>query len=195
MVDDVDPQNLLQMEIGRIAQHHVHLDSTLRRVFVLLAAPSPAMFLANDNFSTASVIRSCKTMLANAQVPDQVIQAGLVALHAAKCANEARNRVVHDLWLPDPFNHEAPASSRWDLAKIARGAFGMKDDGTHDLESVRASRREVLRAHYMVFGLVWALNGTLPALRGPGLNASPMDWIAVMEGRLVPDGDDYRTDE
>ncbi len=196
MVEDANPLDLLQMEIGRVAQIHVQLDHALRQVFVSLATPSPAIYLVNDRSSTESLVQACKTMLANAEVPGEVSQAGISALQAASAANVERNRVVHDMWIPE---YEEPdgRSVRWHLSKIARGAFGFKSDGIHDLQSLKAARLQVFRAFSRVSALQWALHGTLPFYRGAGTDVAPLsDWIAMMEDRFVLDEDGgFRIDD
>jgi hypothetical protein len=187
----------LHMEIGRIAHHHVLLDAALRGVYVALATPSAAVYLVNDTWSTAALVRACKTMIERSPAPPQVVEAGVSALEAADKANTERNRVVHDMWLPDVEGTMPTTPVRWNLTKIERGSFGRKMDGVHDLRSLNDARFQIFRAHIRVSALQWALCESLPSWQGSGIESGPrIDWVAVMEGRFVLDEDgSFRIDD
>jgi hypothetical protein len=185
MSDELPAWDALYREIGRVAQAHVQLDMSVRNVFVKLAMPSLAVYLVNDSASTAAVVDSCRTMLRRVEGTEQLLSAGLLALESAKQAGEERNRVVHDMWLPD-FDGDVAQPERWSVQRSAKGAFGMRHAGMRDLESVKRARSKIDRANTRVTALLWALDGVLPFFLGSGIEG-PMpleDWIAVMEDRF-----------
>lgn len=189
------PDEELYLEIGRVAQLHVRLDSRVRGIFVDLASPSLARFLANESSSTVTVAHGCKTMLKHADVPDRVREAGMQALNSVKVASEQRNRVVHDMWLPDLESvDDLSDPKRWSVARITRGGYGHALDGTRDLDSVTNAYRSVLDSLNRVGALSSALWQTLPLMRDLYISDEASwsldDEIAVMTGNYdaTPEG-------
>src|SRR5215218_1994571 len=94
------PNDELCLRIGRVARAHVDIDVALRRMYVTLATPGNAVFLANNNLSTNRLVDDCRSMLANAAVDGSFRELAKGVFEAVKAANKDRNRVVHDMWLP-----------------------------------------------------------------------------------------------
>jgi hypothetical protein len=185
MTDELEPWDALHREIGRVAQLHVRLDLTLRRVFVMLAAPGAAMYLVNDSTSTNAVANACGTMLKHADIPEGVRDAGLKALAAAKSAGNDRNRVVHDMWLPD-FEGDLSKPNRWSVTDPAKSGMGKGAESVRDLSSVHSARERIFRAVVRAETLSWALWDALPFYRDSGMPASMSmeEQIAIMEDRF-----------
>jgi len=160
----------LCLEIGRVARGHVQLDGAVRAVFATLAAPGPAVFLGNTNDSTARVVADCQTMLKHADVPDYVRTAGASALGVTVAANNARNRVVHDMWMADPDQPaELPKGAPTQWLRIARQKGGMPGyqggPTAVDIEYVRAVVQDISDVALRLLALTWLLHFTLPRTR------------------------------
>lgn len=185
---DLPSSEALYLEIGRVAQLHVRLDSSLRQIFVQLATPSLAVYLVNDNPSTTVVVEACKTMLKHADVPDEVREAGLLALESAKEASRERNRVVHDMWLPDTeVGGDLENPLQWTVLRAARRSSGYIDGGRRDLESINSAHTQVLRSLNRLGSMRFALDATLPFYKSLGFPKQgwPLEYeIDVMADRF-----------
>jgi hypothetical protein len=94
---DEDAQAL---RIGQVARAHVDLDI--------------ALYLAGGITSTNRLVADCRIMVSKTSIKSDLLNAGLGALSAAKVVNEERNRVVHDMWLPE-IRLNSDAAPRWEV--------------------------------------------------------------------------------
>jgi hypothetical protein len=194
---DLDPEDELALRIGRVARAHVHVDNGLRSVHQTLSAPGLAAYLVGQIKSSNVLVQECRTMLAKADVSEDVRTAGDAALLAAAAANTTRNKVVHDMWMRDLDGEEQDGPPRWMRFRAAKGQLNLAAlDPPDDLVFLETALVEVRRAHIRVNALYWALWEVLPFFSGlQGQGGGPpggrlSDWIAVMNDRfeLVANG-------
>lgn len=141
---NLDPENALCLEIGRVARVHVQVDNHPRRVHQTLMTPGLGVYLTNNITSTDGLVKDCKLMLGKADVPGEVHDARQATLSDTKTANEERNRVVHDMWLRMLIEGEEEEPPRWNVLKIAKGELASgSDTPRRDLEYVVAVRRRL----------------------------------------------------
>jgi hypothetical protein len=179
-----DPSDRLALAIGRVAQAHVQLDFALRQVHQTLMSPGLGMFLSGGVLSVARLIEDIQIMLAKADLDPEILVAAKSALAAARDANEVRNRVVHDMWLPHPELQPVDGQVRWLTSRPQRGhlnsvsAAGSTRDLSYVADALAAQRRAQLR----VLGIHWTLWEVLPFFRGSRGDAPSnlSNWIALM---------------
>lgn len=179
-----DPSDRLSLGIGHVAQAHVQLDFALRQVHQTLMSPGLGMFLSGGVLSVARLIEDIQIMLAKADLTSEIHAAAKSALSAAKDANEVRNRVVHDMWLPHPESKPVDGQVRWLTSRPQRGHLNSVSPAgsTRDLSYVADALASQRRAQLRVLGIHWALWEVLPFFRGARGDA-PSDlsnWIALM---------------
>jgi hypothetical protein len=188
-------EEALTLRIGRVARAHVDLDIALRSLFGTLVFPSPAFYLADGITSTNRLVADCRVMLSKTDIGADLLDAGLDALSAAKVVNEERNRVVHDMWLPEiRLNSETPP--RWEVLRPQRfhNASSSVAVVSRDLGSVESVLTTLKRVTHRISGLDSALWMTLPHLAnelGDTSRALPLStWmsLAADEFDLLDDG-------
>lgn len=180
----------LCLRIGRIARAHVEVDYALRNVYVTLASPGLAVYLANSQNSASRIIEDCSAMLTKAGIPDAVLAAADSALVAAKQAGVVRNRAVHDMWMRDIAEDADPQA--WRTYRKNTGGLGsIAPDLPRDLASLDRDHETLLRTRFRVLGLFWALWEVLPFYQGSRPNteddqreADVERWVALMEDRF-----------
>lgn len=172
-----EDEDALTLRIGRIARAHVDLDIALRSLFRTLVFPSPAVYLADGITSTNRLVADCRTMLSKTSISSDLLKAGLGALSAAKVANEERNRVVHDMWLPE-IRMNADAAPRWEVLQPQK--FHQDSPSapvSRNLDSVESVFTTLKRVTLRLSGLDQALWMTVPHLMdelGDFLGAFPL---------------------
>lgn len=176
-------EDALALQIGRVARAHVVLDNALRSLFRTLALPSPAMYLADGIPSTNRLVADCRTMLSKTSIDGHLLHAGLAALSAAKVVNEERNRVVHDMWLPE-LRLDSDAAPRWEVLRLQKlHSESALDPVSRDLDSVKSVLTALKRVALRIFGLDSAIWMTLPHLTdeaGDSSGVMPLStWVAL----------------
>ena len=163
----------------------------LREIHRMLGMPSSAIYLTNSITSTDRLVDDCRVMISKTAASPELLAAAQAALQAAKDANKARNRVVHDMWLPAFAPDGTDMIGHWSLMQLDKRGLGYMDPGTpKDISFAESVNAELGRAGIRVFALLWALQNVLPFYQG-GLQAEPVaDWVAIMNDRFVtnPDG-------
>ena len=187
----MNPDDELALRIGRVARAHVNIDSGLRDVYRTLAMPSLALYLANNNPSTNTLVEDCRLMLRKAVLEDDFREAASKVLAAAKQANEVRNRVIHDMWFAD-LSVDAPQDPlTWVTFRNARGELGrLVAEPPRDLTFLDDALKTLQRTTLRVIALDWGLKSVLPLFHGSfpeGVDrtAELKRWIATMDDRFT----------
>jgi hypothetical protein len=163
----MDDEDELCLRIGRIARAHVAIDVALRRLYVTLASPSFAVYLANNNPSTNALVEDCRLMIVKADVSPEFRDAAFGALAAAKAANEVRNRTIHDMWLAADVESAGVEPKTWRTFRNQRGQLGAyAGDPPRDLTFLDEALTTMRRTGLRVQALSWALWELLPFYRG-----------------------------
>src|SRR4051794_561788 len=102
LIDD----DALSLWVGRVARSHAHLEYNVDNVHRLLVQQAGR---APDRKSVKGfdqLVSECRKLLHRSDADREILTSGDAALLAAKQATGIRNRVVHDMWLPDPMRGE-----------------------------------------------------------------------------------------
>ena len=186
-------EDALALRIGQVARAHVGLDIALRSLFRTLVFPSPAVYLADGITSTNRLVADCRIMLSKTSTRSDLLNAGLGALSSAKVVNEERNRVVHDMWLPE-IRLNSGMAPRWEVLQPQKFHSDSSESASRDLASVESVLTALKRVALRISGLDQALWMTLPHLAdelGDSSGADPLGtWmsLAADEFDLLEDG-------
>jgi hypothetical protein len=187
-------EDALALRIGQAARAHVDLDIALRSLFRTLVLPSPAVYLADGITSTNRLVADCRTLLSKTSIRSDLMNAGLGALSAAKVVNEERNRVVHDMWLPE-IRLNSDAAPRWEVLQPQKfHSDSSSEPVSRGLDSVESVLTALKRVALRISGLDQALWMMLPHLTdelGDSSGAVPLGtWmsLAADEFDLLEDG-------
>jgi hypothetical protein len=185
----LSPDDALSLEIGRVARAHVGLDFELVQLYNALIGPSLGSFLAND-FMTGSLIEHCRKMWIKTGFAEQVIEAGRASLEAARAANNRRNRVVHDMWLPQTDSQGAPMADSWAAYQRKRGELGASSGPPQPLGELHGLIGELARARYRVSAMGWYTRDHLQPWGPPFEVDKGGGWLEIMAGEfdVLPDG-------
>lgn len=166
------------------------MDQLLRQVFVTLASPGAAAFLANGNSSTGRLVDDIRLMIRKSDLDDEFKQAAESALDAVKAASTTRNRIVHDMWLRDvdAAGGAATHDVSWSRFRLVNGALRSPVADTSQLGELDAGLVQMQRAHVRIHGLYFGLWDELPFFEGSRVASggqAPLDHIAIMRGEFV----------
>jgi hypothetical protein len=155
----------LSLLIGRAARSHVQIDGALRQIHTTLCSPGLGVYLNAEIDSTDRLIQQCRTMVNKADLSEEVTSACQAALADAKEANQERNRVVHDMWMPG----EEGTDATWSRWKRLRTGLGNSFDATpQNLDDVAAVVVHLRRSHIRLHAMYFVLWEVLPFFRGSG---------------------------
>ena len=99
--DALSHDDRLSLEVGRVARAGVQLESALRGAFLQLCGfASPAAALLDTTWRVPELIGGIRRMSTRIAWGEVGVTAVEAAMKAADEANTARNRVVHDMWMP-----------------------------------------------------------------------------------------------
>lgn len=159
-----EDEDALALLIGRVARAHVSLDIALRGLFRTLVVPSVAIYLADGITSTSRLVADCRILLSKTTAGSDVLSVGFGALSAAKVVNEERNRVVHDMWLPE-LRMNSDEAPRWEVLRAQTfHSDAWSEPVSRDLGSVESVLSGLERAALRIAGVDQALWITLPHL-------------------------------
>lgn len=190
----MSPEDELSLRIGRVARAHVQLDQLLRQVFVTLASPGSAVFLANNNLSTGRLVEDIRVMIRKSELPEEFVEAANTALDAVKQANTVRNRIVHDMWLRDVGvdgqidDTTAAHEAEWNRFRNVSGALGAEASDSAHLGELDAGLTQIQRSYVRIHALYFGLWDNLPFFRGSRDQLDvrrPRDWTRVMQDHFI----------
>jgi hypothetical protein len=136
---------------------------------------------------TGTLVEGCLKVLGKADVPEEVLDAGKVALRHAATVNTERNEVVHGVWIrafKDDGSGEQTDELRWTNAVVSASST------PHDLASLDGVVVSLERASIRIIGLIEALWCTLPYFKGSFSNPlhtrqeETERWVKVMHDRF-----------
>lgn len=145
---------------GRVARSHALLEydfDNVRRLLIERAGHAP------DGKSVKGfdqLVSECRRLLRRSDASREIMASGDIALLAAKHATGLRNRVVHDMWLPDdlPDDWQSP---RWNAFRRSGNPDESYASATsHDFAIVVDAQRVLRRTRMRVSGLFRALHAT-----------------------------------
>jgi hypothetical protein len=184
-VSALNDEDKLSLWVGRVAREHALLEYALSNVHRLLdvsddEAPS----------SVGGLILECRKLLKRSDLSTEIVQAGCEALTAASAATAIRNRIVHDMWLPDPLHSESEAA-RWNAFRRSAERTVSYIGGTvKDLETVVEAYTNLARSRSRVSGLFMALHEVMRSSvvdERPKTTSELPRYIAMMEDRFTVD--------
>jgi hypothetical protein len=108
-------------------------------------------------------------MIQRAQIGQQLRPLALAALKLAGEACQVRNRVVHDMWVPNLEGVPPGEPQCWDMARILRGELNrvIRDDYNGDnMAYLDDALRSIDRARSRMVGLHGCLCEVLPFFQG-----------------------------
>jgi hypothetical protein len=173
----------LSLWVGRVAREHALLEYALSNVHRLLD-------VSNDGVAPSSVgglILQCRRLLQRTDLNAEIVRGGCEALQAAAAATAIRNRVVHDMWLPDPSRAESEPA-RWNAFRRSVQLTESYSGGTvEDLQTVVDGYNSLSRSRPRVSGLFMALHEVMPTGFGeaPPRTSELPRYIAMMEDRFT----------
>ncbi len=130
------PDDQLSLWVGRVARVHALLEYSLSNVHGALTPPDTSSVPRTVPANVDLLVRECKRLLETAELSGELIRAGAQALTAAKAANALRNRIVHDIWLPDSRSEEEHTPS-WNTFRPSRGRMKpYASSTTRDLDTL-----------------------------------------------------------
>jgi hypothetical protein len=179
----------LSLWVGRVARAHAHLEYGVANVHRFLSrhAGSVPDHKAVKGFD--QLVVECRRLLRRSGADRDVLTWGDMALRAAREATGMRNRVVHDMWLPDPLRDDWEPP-RWNtFRRTGDPQMSYNSASVHDLAVVVDTHTLLARARVRTSGLFMALHATWPT-HGAEAKGSPPDdsmprYIALMADRFT----------
>jgi hypothetical protein len=153
-------EDQLSLWVGRVARVHALLEYNLSNVHDALRPPDTLSVPSTQPPGADRLADECMKLLKRADLGRQVVAAGTQALLAAKQANALRNRIVHDMWLPDPARKAGQPPS-WNAFRQSRGLIEAYAHPAR-LDTVVGAHTTLARARLRVSGLFMALHEVVP---------------------------------
>lgn len=200
-MESLDPQPVLSADdalslwIGRVARTHALLEYDVDNVHRLLMRRAGHQADGKSVKGFDQLVTECTDLLRKSGSAQEILRAGHSALHASRKATGMRNRVVHDMWLPDP-PPEGSDPSRWNTFRRSGDLQVSYSSATpQDLAMVVDTNTLLLRTRMRVSGLFMALNASWPEGRTGGAGSPDQEslarYVALMTDCFVlhPNGD------
>lgn len=103
---ELTDDDALSLWVGRVARTHAMLEYHVDNVHRLLARRVDQVPSRKSVKGFDQLVRECRKLLQRSGAGPEIVSSGEAALLAAKEATNLRNRVVHDMWLPDPVSSD-----------------------------------------------------------------------------------------
>jgi len=179
----------LSLWVGRVARTHALLEYNVDNVHRFLVrqvghAPGNKSVKGFDQ-----LVRECRKLLQRSNVGPEIVTSGDTALLAAREATGFRNRVVHDMWLPDPLREDWELP-RWNtFHRLSDVQESYNSANSQDLSMVVDTHTVLMRTRMRVSGLFMALHATWRADRARVEGSSGGDtmarYVALMTDRFI----------
>jgi hypothetical protein len=187
----LNEDDALSLWVGRVARTHAGLEYNVNNVHRLLLhhvglTPNRKSVKGFDQ-----LVRECRELLQQSDAGDEILTSGDAALLAAKRVTSNRNRVVHDMWLPDP-QREDWEPPRWiALRRLGDPLENYASASSYDLAVIVETQALLARTRLRVSGLFMALHATWRLDRDRDGLENLARYIALMMDRftLHPNGD------
>lgn len=191
----LSPDDALSIWVGRVARTHALLEYGVDNVHRVLLRRAGRQANGKSVKGFDQLVTECIDLLRSSDGDQEILTAGNFALRAAKEATGLRNRIVHDMWLPDPQVGESK-QTRWNTFRRSGDLLESYNSATSQDLNVVIDTHEILeRTRIRVSGLFMALHETGPERRS-GIVPSPDEnamasYVALMTGHFVlhPNGE------
>lgn len=191
----LNSDDALSLWVGRVARTHALLEYNLDNVYRFLGRQAGRATGSTSVTGFDQLVTECRKLLRKSHASQEVVTSGEIALLAAREATSLRNRVVHDMWLPDPLG-EGIEPPRWNtFQRLSDMAESYSSAASRDLTMVVDTHALLVRTRLRVSGLFMALHATWPTELS-GVDAASADgnmatYVALMTDRFVlhPNGD------
>lgn len=185
----------LSLWVGRVARTHALLEYDVDNVYRFLGRQAGHATRSKSVTGFDQLVTECRTLLRKSNAGQEVVTSGDIALLAARKATGLRNRVVHDMWLPDPLV-EGAEPPRWNtFQRFSDMAESYSSAASRDLTMVVDTHALLVRTRRRVSGLFMALHATWPTGHARAESASDegntATYVALMTDRFIlhPNGD------
>lgn len=152
----------LSLWVGRVARTHALLEYGVDNVhrFLMRRAGHEADGKSVKGFD--QLVFECSNLLRKSNCDQEILAAGGSALRAARKATGLRNRIVHDMWLPDPLPDDSEPP-RWNTFRRSGDLRESYNAATsHELAMVIDTHTLLSRTRMRVSGLFMALHESWP---------------------------------
>jgi hypothetical protein len=179
----------LSLWVGRVARAHTHLEYGVDNVHRFLSRQVGDVPASKAVKGLDQLIGECRRLLRRSGADREVLTSGDIALLAARDATGMRNRVLHDMWLPDDLRDDWEPP-RWNAFRRSGDLqLSYNSASVHDLDMVIDTHTLLARTRLRVSGLFMALHATWPTAgsraRGVGPGESMPRYIALMTDRFT----------
>jgi hypothetical protein len=187
----LNEDDALSLWVGRVARTHAGLEYNVSNVHRLLLHHAGLTPNRKSVKGFDQLVRECRELLQQSVAGDEILTSGDTALLAAKRVTSNRNRVVHDMWLPDP-QREDWEPPRWiALRRLGDPLENYASASSYDLAVIVETQALLARTRLRVSGLFMALHATWRLDRDRDDLENLARYIALMMDRftLHPNGD------
>lgn len=179
----------LSLWVGRVARAHAHLEYGVANVHQFLSRQVGSVSDHKAVKGFDQLVGECRRLLRISGADREVVISGDVALLAAREATGMRNRVVHDMWLPDPLRDDWEPP-RWNtFRRMGDPQLSYNSASVHGLAMAIDTHTLVARTRVRVSGLFMALHATWPTGGAGAKEVSPGDsmprYVALMADRFT----------
>lgn len=174
----------LSLWVGRVAREHALLEYGLSNVHGVLDASEEGVAPS----SVGGLVRQCRRLLNSSGLHADIIDAGRRALNAASAATTLRNRVIHDMWLPNPLLGDSDPA-QWTAFRRSTERAATYIAGTPgDLATVVDAHNELSRTRIRVSGLFMSLHQAMPhghSAGRPDAKSELPTYVAMMNDQFT----------
>lgn len=186
---NLSDDDALSLWVGRVARTHAHLEYDVDNVHRFLVRQNGHSPDSKTVKGFDQLVSECRNLLRGSSADREIQMSGDAALLAAKQASVLRNRVVHDMWLPDPLRNDWEPP-RWNTFRRLGDLQGSYTSAIlQDLTTVVDAHAVLIRTRMRVSGLFMALHAIWPAGRNSGERSSTSDsvarYVALMADRFT----------
>ncbi|WP_156464828.1 hypothetical protein [Aeromicrobium sp. Root495] len=190
----LNDDDALSLWVGRVARTHALLEYGVANVHHLLVRPGDDSPPANSAKSFSQLVSECRKRVSGSDAYLEIREPGVGALDGARDAGLARNRVVHDMWLPDPRGDDSGPQGWNTYRRLGDHPAPYSSAALQGLTHVIDAHTLLVRTRVRVSGLFMALYALSPpeGTRQKSPKGSVQDrYIALMNDRftLSPNGD------
>ena len=185
----LNDDDALSLWVGRVAREHAQLEYGVDNVHRFLSRQVGTVPNSKSVKGLDQLVSDCRRLLQRTDADREILTSGDVALLAAREATGMRNRVVHDMWLPDPLRDEQEPP-RWNaFRRTGDLQMSYASASAEDLTMVVETHILLARTRMRVSGLFMALHATWPT-GGAGAQGTPPGdsmprYVALMADRFI----------
>lgn len=182
----LNEDDALSLWVGRVARSHAHLEYNVDNVHRLLVQHAGRVPDRKSVKGFDQLVGECRKLLQRSDADRETLTSGDAALLAAKQATGIRNRVVHDMWLPDPLREDWEPP-RWNAFRRSGDLLeSYTSASSHNLAMVVDTQTLLSRTRMRVSGLFMALHATWRSDRNrDGGSANMARYVALMTDRFT----------